>query len=87
MVDYLYFKVSFQCNSEEVEPKETDISWCRLENIVMTREEKAELVKKMRKITMAGTMDCKRCLERMDYDLDKAILYLKTKYGRYVTRN
>lgn len=53
----------------------------------MTREEKAELVKKMRKITMAGTMDCKRCLEKMDYDLDKAILYLKTKYGRHVTRN
>lgn len=57
------------------------------EYIVMTKEEKAELVKKMRKITMAGTMDCKRCLEKMDYDLDKAILYLKTKYGRYVTRN
>ena len=57
------------------------------EYIVMTREEKAELVKKMRKITMAGTMDCKKCLERMDYDLDKAILYLKTEYGRYVTIN
>ena len=55
--------------------------------MVMTREEKARLVKKMRKITMAGTMDCKRCLERMDYDLDKAILYLKTEYGRYVTIN
>lgn len=27
MVDYLYFKVSFQCNSEEIESKETDISW------------------------------------------------------------
>lgn len=52
--------------------------------MVMTREEKARLVKKMRKITMAGTMDCKRCLERMDYNLDKAILYLKTEYGRYV---
>lgn len=27
MVDYLYFKVGFQCNSEEIESKETDISW------------------------------------------------------------
>ena len=35
LVDYLYFKVGFQCNSEEIEPKETDISWCRLENIIM----------------------------------------------------
>lgn len=52
--------------------------------MVMTREEKTRLVKKMRKITMAGTMDCKRCLERMDYNLDKAILYLKTEYGRCV---
>ena len=35
LVDYLYFKVSFQCNSEEIESKETDNSWCRLENIIM----------------------------------------------------
>lgn len=50
----------------------------------MTREEKVELIQKMRKITMAGIMDRKRCLERMDYDLDNAILYLNTKYARYV---
>ena len=31
LADYLYFKVSFQCNSEEIESKESDISWCRLE--------------------------------------------------------
>lgn len=35
LVDYLHFKISFQCNSEEIESKETDISWCRLENIIM----------------------------------------------------
>ena len=64
---------------------ESDISLTQIgEYMVMTREEKARLVKKMRKITMAGTMDCKRCLERMDYNLDKAILYLKTEYGRCV---
>ena len=50
----------------------------------MTREEKIELVKKMRGITMAATMDCKKCLERTNYDLDKAILYLNTEYGRYI---
>lgn len=53
----------------------------------MTRKEKVELVKKMRKITMAGMMDCRKCLEKTDYDMDKAILYLKTEYGRYVIRN
>lgn len=37
LVDYLYFKVSFQCNSEEIESKETDISWCNLkENYKMS---------------------------------------------------
>lgn len=36
MVDYLYFKVSFQCNSEEIESKETDIFCCKIgEYIVM----------------------------------------------------
>ena len=35
LVDYLYFKVSFQCNSEKIESKETDNSWCILENIIM----------------------------------------------------
>ena len=35
MADYLHFKVSFQCNSEKIESKETDISWRRLENIIM----------------------------------------------------
>ena len=35
LVDYLYFKESFQCKSEEIESKETEISWCRLENIIM----------------------------------------------------
>lgn len=35
LADYLHFKVSFQCNSEKIESKETDISWCRLENVIM----------------------------------------------------
>ena len=36
MADYLHFKVSFQCNSEEIESKETDIFCCKIgEYIVM----------------------------------------------------
>ena len=34
MVDYLYFKVSFQCNSEEIESKENDILNGELYNVV-----------------------------------------------------
>lgn len=35
MADYLYFKIGFQYNSEKIESKEADNSWCRLENIIM----------------------------------------------------
>lgn len=38
----------------------------------------------MREITMAGTMDCRKCLEKTDYDVDKAILYLKTEYRSHM---
>ena len=34
MADYLHFKVSFQCNSEKIESKETDILNGELYNVV-----------------------------------------------------
>jgi elongation factor Ts len=37
----------------------------------------ADLVKKLREKTGAGMMDCKRALEKVDGDMDKAIDYLR----------
>ena len=34
LVDYMYFKVSFQCNSKEIESKENDILNGELYNVV-----------------------------------------------------
>lgn len=53
-----------------------------LSNVSLSKKEKQELIKEMRAITMAGTMDCQKCLEMTDYNIDKAILYLRTKYRR-----
>lgn len=51
-----------------------------LSNVSLSKEEKQKRVKEMRIITMAGTIDCQKCLEITDYNIDKAILYLRTKY-------
>jgi elongation factor Ts len=43
-------------------------------------------VKKLRELTAAGMMDCKRALEENDGDFDKAIEYLRVKGLRNVTK-
>lgn len=39
----------------------------------------AEKIKELRAITQAGFMDCKKALEASDFDLDKAVKWLKEK--------
>ena len=39
----------------------------------------AELVKKLREMTGAGMMDCKKALTETDGDLDKAVIFLREK--------
>jgi len=43
----------------------------------MSKEERNELAFKLRKETGDGVMDCKKALDRFDYDYDKALGWLK----------
>jgi elongation factor Ts len=43
-------------------------------------------VKKLRELTAAGMMDCKKALEETDGDLDKAVEYLRVKGLKGVTK-
>src|ERR1700730_15494326 len=43
-------------------------------------------VKKLRELTAAGMMDCKKALEENDGDLDKAVEYLRVKGLKGVTK-
>lgn len=49
----------------------------------MTREEQVKMVKRMRELTGGGMMDCKKSLQKTNWNMDEAIEYMKRMPSRY----